>query len=157
MGSPAAQNNHQHTGSASGMVGGVINISTATTIASSAIEQFGARCSTDKERRMEVETPFLLPMLFALQSTDLPLLPLAATLARASQGHWNTERNTFFVSNAAVKGVASGTEWYMRTANMLSLGCTTVHFVDCHIQRFHFAEAWPQVPLRWGSNFSPAT
>ena len=110
-----------------------------------------------KERRMEVETPFLLPMLFALQSTDLPLLPLAATLARASQGHWNTERNTFFVSNAAVKGVASGTEWYMRTANMLSLGCTTVHFVDCHIQRFHFAEAWPQVPLRWGSNFSPAT
>ena len=51
MGSPAAQNNHQHTGSASGMVGGVINISTATTTASSAIERFGARCSTDKRKK----------------------------------------------------------------------------------------------------------
>ena len=108
---------------------------------------------------MEEETPFLLPMLFALQSTDLPLLPLAATLARATRGHWNAERNVFHVSNPspAARGVAAETEWSLRTAYMLSLGCSTVYFTDCQNQRFYFEEPWPKAPLHWGRNFSTAT
>jgi hypothetical protein len=110
-----------------------------------------------RNEQLEVETPFLLPMLFALQSTDLPLLPLAATLARASRGRWNEERNEFHVTSTAQRGVAAGTEWSLRTGHMLSLGLATVFFTDAQIQRFHFSEAWPEVPLRWGSNFSPKT
>jgi hypothetical protein len=52
-----------------------------------------------RSRQQEEETPFLLPMLFALQSDDLRLLPLAATLARASRGHWNEECNVFHVAS----------------------------------------------------------
>ena len=115
------------------------------------------RAAQTRDRRMEVETPFLLPMLFALQSTDLPLLPLAATLARASRGYWNTERDIFHVRTPTEQGVAAGTVWSLRTARMLSLGCVTVYFTDCQIQRFHFEEPWPQVPLHWGGNFSPKT
>jgi hypothetical protein len=108
-----------------------------------------------REALTEVETPFLLPMLFALQSDELRLLPLAATLGRASRGCWNDERNEFHVRTTAVRGLAAGTKWSVRTGHMLSLGLTNVFFTDSHITSFRFSEAWPEVPRRRGGNFSP--
>ena len=89
-----------------------------------------------QSRQQEEETPFLLPMLFALQSDDLRLLPLAATLARASRGHWNEERKVFHVASTPARGLAAGTEWSLRTNYMLSLGLATVFFTDTQITRF---------------------
>ena len=83
----------------------------------------GAERAADRrgKAQTEVETPFLLPMLFALQSDELRLLPLAAALARSSRGLWNDERNEFHVHATAAQGLPTGTKWSIRTVHMLSL------------------------------------
>ena len=58
----------------------------------SGLREQALRQRQQQRQGKEIETPFLLAFLFALQSKALPLLPLACTLGKASKGAWNPER-----------------------------------------------------------------
>ena len=80
---------------------------------------------------------FCWPFLFTLQSVELPLLPLANTLAKASRGSWNAERTKFTVARG-FHGAAMPAEWYLETEYMQIFGVVQVFFTDAHSQQFQF-------------------
>jgi hypothetical protein len=101
-----------------------------------------------------VETPFLLAFLFALHSPDMPLLPLAHFLAKASKGHWNEARTVFTVERER-RSRAGAREWLLETEHMPSFGVATVFFIDASIQKFVFPRPWPLTQVHSGPKFLP--
>ena len=102
-----------------------------------------------------VECPFLLALLFALQSDSFPLLPLAFTLAEAARGYWSSDLRTFTVDRSRHIGFDVGWEWLVSTENLPSFGVVAVHFVGNAIIKFVFQHPWPLVRVHRGRGFLP--
>ena len=69
-------------------------------------------------RSTDVKTPFLLSLLFLIQSTEFLLLSWAASLAAVVQDSWDQSRATFTVaaSNHLTLGINTATpEWEKQT------------------------------------------
>ena len=102
-----------------------------------------------------VEFPFLLALLFALQSARFPLLPLAFTLAEAARGYWSQDLRTFTVDRSRHVGFDVGWEWLVLTENLPSFGVVAVYFMGSAITRFVFLHPWPLVQVHSGKGFLP--
>ena len=108
-------------------------------------------------KNTETEAPFLLPLLFAIQSTEFPLLPLAAALAAAARGSWDQSRTIFTVATPKtlrLDSLAAIPEWGIRTRPMISIGSVKLKLQD-RILSFHFEHPWPAARFRRGAKFLP--
>jgi hypothetical protein len=108
----------------------------------------------------ETEAPFLLPLLFAIQSSEFPLLPLAASLAAAARGSWDQSRTIFTVAEPEVQlmldSQAAVQEWGIRTRPMISIGIVKLKLLlQGRILSFTFEQPWPAARFRRGAKFLP--
>jgi hypothetical protein len=122
----------------------------------SGLREQALRQRQQQRQGKEIETPFLLAFLFALQSKALPLLPLACTLGKAAKSSWNPERTIFMVATEGRYGVSMDSAWELETEEMASFGVVTVRFAGSSIVSFHFPQPWPLVEVRSGKGFLPA-
>ena len=111
----------------------------------------------EEEEGTETSAPFLLPLLFAIQSTEFPLLPLAASLAAAARGHWDQSKTIFIVSVPEVLSMhdlAETPEWGIRTRPMISIGTVRLK-MRTRILSFTFDQPWPAARFRRAPKFLP--
>ena len=101
------------------------------------------------------KAPFLTPLLCELLSDELPLLPLAECLGRASRGFWG-QGGAVFTTTSNKKFIALGPIWWRVTvAGVSDLGSVAITFCDQEISKFEFEIPWKETDRPWGSHFLP--
>jgi hypothetical protein len=99
-----------------------------------------------------VDSPILFPLLCALLSPDLLLIPLARMLAVSRRGRWTADDKTFVLQRSARGREAMGPLWVIVSED---LGTVRVVARGNHIQWVELDNPWPAVQRPSGSQFLP--
>jgi hypothetical protein len=102
-----------------------------------------------------VDSPILFPLLCALLSPDLLLIPLARMLAASRRGRWTADDKTFVVQQSARGQEAMGPLWVIVSEDLADLGTVRVVARGNHIQWVELDNPWPAVQRPSGSQFLP--
>ena len=102
-----------------------------------------------------VDSPILFPLLCALLSPDLLLIPLARMPAAARRGRWSADDRVFVVHQSARSREALGPMWEVLSADFADLGDVRVVVRGNHIQWVELGVPWPAVQRPSGSHFLP--
>ena len=100
-----------------------------------------------------VDSPILFPLLCALLSPDLLLIPLARMLAASRRGRWTADDKTFVVQQSARGQEAMGPLWVIVSEDLADLGTVRVVARGNHIQWVELDNPWPAVQRPSGSQF----
>jgi hypothetical protein len=92
-----------------------------------------------------VDSPILFPLLCALLSPDLLLIPLARMLAASRRGRWTADGKTFVVQQLARGQEAIGPLWAIVSEDLADLGTVRVVPRGNQIQWVELDNPWPAV------------
>ena len=92
-----------------------------------------------------VDSPILFPLLCALLSPELLLVPLARMPAALLRGRWTAIDRTFVVQQSTLSCKAMGPMWEVVSEDFADLGSVRVVARGNHIQRVELGVPWPSV------------
>ena len=100
-----------------------------------------------------VDAPILFPLLCAMLSPELLLVPLARMLASARRGRWSADETTFVVEQTVRGQEAMGPLWELLADDLVDLGAVRVVVRGAFIQWIVLDMPWPAVQRPTGSHF----